>query len=138
MSASRVDRAIALLQAGDTAGGLRILKRHLARNPGDLRARLVQAMALDTADPPRAARAWATLTRRAPGLKEGWLMRGNHLDRHGDHAEAERCWRRAVAVAPGWYPPAHNLGELLIRQRRYTEARPIWRGAPPSAALMRW
>ncbi len=129
MSASRVDRAIALLQAGDTAGGLRILKRHLARNPGDLRARLVQAMALDTADPPRAARAWATLTRRAPGLKEGWLMRGNHLDRHGDHAEAERCWRRAVAVAPGWYPPAHNLGELLIRQRRYTEARPIWRAA---------
>ena len=57
------------------------------------------------------------------GYADAWLGKALMLERaYGKEAEAEKAYRRALALAPG-FPEAHNnLGQLLARQGRTDEA----------------
>jgi Flp pilus assembly protein TadD len=47
---------------------------------------------------------------------------GYIASQRGEHQEAERLLRRAIALDPNSFPAYHDLGRLLVKQKEYDEA----------------
>lgn len=95
-------RAAALREAGRVADAAQLLEHQLTKQPGNLEAR------------------------RA--LADAWLSQGNAVIR-ADPDAAERCYRQAIHVWPGFFEAIANLGEALAEQLRLPEALDMFRTA---------
>jgi tetratricopeptide (TPR) repeat protein len=62
-------------------------------------------------------------------LADALLIHGNALVTHGRPREAERVYRQAIAVHPGFADAIGNLGQALVAQNRVTEAVDVFRTA---------
>lgn len=107
--------ATALLAAEDPAGALKQLDR-LRRTPGmPVQALLLRGQAsarLDRLE--EAAKALDAATRRAPDQRDGWVELGQVQDRRGLHADAARCFERALQLDPD-HAQTHRLLGLALR-----------------------
>jgi hypothetical protein len=88
-----------------------------ARRLDEAVARLRQGLAVDPAN--LEARRW---------LADTLLAQGNTLIREDPQA-AERCYREAIYVWPGYFEAISNLGEALVEQLRVAEALAMFRTA---------
>ena len=52
---------------------------------------------------------------------------GYIASQRGEHEEAERLLRRAIALDANGFPAYHDLGRLLVKLKKYDEALPILR-----------
>jgi predicted Zn-dependent protease len=68
------------------------------------------------------------LLRDHPDLADGWAERGRAHADQGDHAEAVRCLRKALALQPGSYAIAYSLFTALREQGNDREANAILAG----------
>ena len=110
------------VQLGDPADALDPLARLLARNPGNVPARLVlgQAqLALGRVD--EAVGTYRTVTQLAPGNALAWFDLGNALARKAENdpkasADAKGAYERALALNPRHADTYLNL-RLVLRRR---------------------
>lgn len=58
-----------------------------------------------------------------PDHAVGWGTLGENLLKKGEYAGAEKAFRRALAIQPSALPIRLKLGEAVLRQKRYDEAR---------------
>jgi Tfp pilus assembly protein PilF len=90
-----------------------------AKGPQMHRARLNLALALQRAGQTEAAlRELRVGLALDPGYADGWAIAGTLLYDRGDVDGAEAAYRRALALSPGVAGVYHNLGNLLLSQRR--------------------
>lgn len=118
---------------GNVGNLLRNLGRHaeaeaayrtaVAYDPGFRAARLGLARLLNEMARPIDAEAEArALIARDERDAEAWAALGESLSARRQDIAAEAAYRRAVSFRPGYAVARHNLGALLIRQRRAEEA----------------
>jgi tetratricopeptide (TPR) repeat protein len=86
-------------------------------------ALLAAAVALERVDPAAAARAYAALVRRDPGLGGAWFALGNAQHAAGDLGAAEQAFTRAADLDPGSADAWNNLALTQLALGRLAEAR---------------
>ncbi len=65
---------------------------------------------------------WRDVTEKAPGNVQGWLGLGGVSAKQHAMEEAERCFLRALELAPDQAKPQATYAGLLISSGRYSEA----------------
>jgi len=125
---------------GDFAGARSLYRQHLAANPGDRDVALRLAMTLASSERYEEAEGVCRrlmLTRKdAPAVAA--LASIKLLEK--DFAAAEGYARDALSDRPGYREASRVLGEALMSQGRYAEARSLYEGSagrPSEAAAVR-
>ncbi len=78
------------------------------------------------------------LLERAPERADLLTDRGVILRAAGRHQEAERCYRRALVLTPGFIPALGNLGNVLLDLSRSAEAEEAFSQALVRAPDLPW
>lgn len=123
-------RAVALLQAGDTASAETVLGKVLQRWPGQGDA--LHFMGLLRHQQGRSDAALALLQQAAlalPGEPGPCNNLGNVLSALQRWPQAEQAYRRALALAPDFADAVGNLAQACIQQGRLSEAAELFRRA---------
>src|SRR5262249_45225502 len=109
------------LALGDRREALARYRAALDYDPEDDRLRATVAeLALACGETREGAEELATALLTRPANPEGWNELGVALLENGEREDAERCWRRALAISPGFDKPRSNLGNApsFQQQRR--------------------
>ncbi|OGD18656.1 MAG: hypothetical protein A2W03_08665 [Candidatus Aminicenantes bacterium RBG_16_63_16] len=127
-----VDLARLLFGRGDVQGGLAILKRGVASNPGSAAVKIEYARGLADADRPEEA--LAVLREAEAQMAYGQhevvdVMFGVTLSRMERFPEAAGYFRRALEVEPDNAAAARDLGYCLYRTGSFAEAASFYRRA---------
>lgn len=64
---------------------------------------------------------------KVPKSADGWFLLGQSNGMLGDHIEAERCFRRALALVPNNRDIQFGLALTLTHQGRHADALPVFR-----------
>lgn len=134
---------LAAAETGDPETARDLYRQALARHPED-RALLFNYARLcrrsGAAD--EGVAVLATLLRAHPRFAPGWLLAGESLKAAGRLAQAEGCYREAIALDdPALRPIAHfHLACLLLQQERWAEGftEHIWCPLLPGAGRLHW
>jgi tetratricopeptide (TPR) repeat protein len=98
-------------------------RRILAVAPGDLFARMVLGNLLaERGDEAGAAEQFLSVVERDDRQADAWFNLGFLYEKRPDIEQAERCFRKAVALKPGLDRAWYGLGLVLITQGRLEEA----------------
>ena len=82
------------------------------------------------------ARDFAFAVQLSPNDFRYWDEYGRALEMSGDQAAAEKALRRSVDLAPNYYYPRWHLGNLLLREGKFSEAFPhLFRAATANEEL---
>ncbi|RYE00937.1 MAG: tetratricopeptide repeat protein [Sphingomonadales bacterium] len=112
---AHLDRARALVAAGDSDGARNDIDKALATAPGDPLAWLLSAtLARRQGDLKRAAADIAEALRRSPDDVSVQLEAGNIAGAAGDEANARTAWARVIELSPG-SPAAENARKALAQ-----------------------
>jgi len=118
-----MQRAAALIQAGNIAQGATLCRQLLAAEPGQPEALHLLAMAARKSGDAAAAEAlFRESLSRAPRQPAVLVNFGNFLRAQGRAAEGETLLRNAIDLAPGFAPAWYNLGILLRAAGKPDEA----------------
>lgn len=119
-----VQRAAALMQAGNIAEGAALCRQVLQAAPGQPDALHLLAMAArSSSDSVAAESLFRESLSRAPGQPAVLVNFGNFLRTQGRASEAESLLRSAIKLAPEFVPAWHNLGVLLHAMGKLDDAR---------------
>jgi predicted Zn-dependent protease len=122
-----VQRAAALIQAGNVAEGAALCRKLLEAAPGRPDAlHLLALAARKNGDPATAEALFRESLAREPRQPGVLVNFGNFLRAHGRVSESEAMLRHAIELAPTFVPAWHNLGVLLHAAGQLDEA---WRCA---------
>jgi hypothetical protein len=81
-------------------------------------------------------RQFALAVQLSPNDFRFWDEYGRALEMSGDPAAAEKALQRSVDLAPNYYYPRWHLGNLLLREGKFTEAFPhLFRAAAANEEL---
>jgi hypothetical protein len=81
-------------------------------------------------------REFAFAVQLSPNDFRYWDEYGRALEMSGDQAAAEKALQRSVDLAPNYYYPRWHLGNLLLREGKFTEAFPhLFRAATANEEL---
>jgi tetratricopeptide (TPR) repeat protein len=81
-------------------------------------------------------RQFAFAVKLSPNDFRFWDEYGRALEMSGDPAAAEKALQRSVELAPNYYYPRWHLGNLLLREGKFTEAFPhLFRAASANEEL---
>jgi tetratricopeptide (TPR) repeat protein len=109
------------IACGETGKAATLMRR--ATNRAELAIAFAGlAEALDRAGQPGAVEAAHQATRLNPVLPEAWFELGEAQLQDGNDAAAERAFRQALKVDPGWTLVHTKLAQALIRLGRFAEA----------------
>jgi len=112
---AHLDRARALVAAGDMEGARGDIDKALAEAPGDPLAWLLSAtLARRQGDLKRAAADIAEALRRSPDDVSVQMEAGNVAATAGDEANARTAWARVIELSPG-SPAAENARRALAQ-----------------------
>lgn len=112
-----------LLDQGEPAKALELLRGWLRKNPRDAKARLLFSTALFMSG--ETQKATAELDRALeldPDLRQGWLNRGALEIAQRDYAAARRAFEEAERIDPTAGDNALNIGTVLLLQGDLTAA----------------
>jgi len=124
-----LDAARRAIQLGDPKDALAPLSKLLARNPGNIPARLLLGQAqLASARPDDAVATYRQVTTMAPGNALAWFDLGNAyagraVKDDAAYAETKRAYERALALQPRHADTYLNLASLQASRREPEEAR---------------
>ncbi|MGE0081134.1 MAG: PA2778 family cysteine peptidase [Thiohalomonadaceae bacterium] len=80
-------------------------------------------------DAATARRGYEAAVQRWPASVAGWMAVGNAAYAQGEPGQAERAWRRALAISADYAPALNNLAQLLAETGRQDEALSLARRA---------
>jgi tetratricopeptide (TPR) repeat protein len=125
-----LDAVAEQIRSGDPAAARRGLEPLLAQCPDDVELRDLEAELLLRERRPRLALAAIETALESGGETPGRLtLAGRCLNNLGLLPDAERSFRRAIAIAPTYAPALAGLGHVLRRVRRTAEAEDALRKA---------
>jgi tetratricopeptide (TPR) repeat protein len=114
-------RAAAAQGAGDTRLARSLLEAAIERDPDDYNTYvLLGTMLADQGALGEARRHFTTLVQRQPRPVGPWTMLGIVAEMGGDQAEAERCYRAAIAIDRKAAVASNNLAYLLAGRENQT------------------
>lgn len=125
LRAGRKDRAEKVLRDGIGATGALLLYLHLASVTGDAAVlKEAEGVSPDGCFPHRTEDflALRDCQRLAPGYFAPYYAEGNYWYDKGQHDRAEKAWREAARLAPGFATAHRNLAIVLYNQHRDGEA----------------
>ena len=91
-------------------------------------AMLGDALSIGSKDPAGTIEAYRTAIKFKPDLLSAYGPLGMHMAVAKDEKGAEEIYRRAVEIDPNRMACRFDLGRLLVKQGRLTEARTLWEG----------
>lgn len=115
----RLNQALQLHRAGRPQEAEPLYRALLTADSDNVQARqLLALLAVQSGRAGEAAELLAEGARRHPMLVEMWINLGGALGVLQRFDEADRCYRRALALDPGHVAAAVNYGNTLMRRRR--------------------
>jgi tetratricopeptide (TPR) repeat protein len=125
----------AQLMAGEVRSAIKNARQLVAAHPHVAGAHLLLAQALAQGSESRHAFAELERARRIdPRLPDAPAFQGTLHARLGEHADSERCFREALALAPAHTGLLANLGHALKQQGKLEEAADVYRQAATASA----
>lgn len=126
----RLDQALQLHRAGRPQEAEPLYRGLLAADPDNAQARqLLALLAVQSGRSGEAAELLAEGARRHPMLVEMWINLGGSLGVLQRFDDADRCYRRALALDPGHVAANFNFGNTLLRRSRPAAAVRAYRRA---------
>ena len=101
------------------------LKAYIRR--GDFQAQRIPLM-----DNPQAYAAYTAMQRTSLSEGEANFYLGDLLVHIGRPGDAERYFKHAIALEPGFVPPYAALGQLYVQQRKFADAKKLFEKAVAS------
>jgi tetratricopeptide (TPR) repeat protein len=117
-------RSVALEQLGDADGAIAAAREAVAKGPHEWQThkRLALALSLSKRDPDFALAAAGRAVELAPNEADAHCVLGLTHDARGDKAEAERCFRQALALDPQHAASHEALAHRQLATSRFGRA----------------
>jgi Flp pilus assembly protein TadD len=113
---SELSEARAALRAGNPAGALAAVDKHLAAKPQDADARFLRGVILtDLARPDEAFQVFLVLTQDFPELPEPYNNLAVLYAKRGEYERARASLEMAIRAKPDYAPAYENLGDVYAR-----------------------